>query len=66
MKDALTKDYIAQQASKSFTDDAQGFTDAVYEKSKTLQSAADKYKLQIQTATVGAEARTRNCRRTAR
>ncbi|SOE81734.1 peptidyl-prolyl cis-trans isomerase D [Caballeronia arationis] len=52
VKDALTKDYVAQQASKSLADDAQGFTDAVYEKSKTLQPAADKYKLQIQTATV--------------
>ncbi|CDY76526.1 Peptidyl-prolyl cis-trans isomerase PpiD [Caballeronia glathei] len=56
VKDALTKDYIAQQSSRSFTDDAQAFTDAVYEKSKTLQSAADKYKLQIQTATVGPKA----------
>lgn len=52
VKDALTKDYVAQQASKSLADNAQGFTDAVYEKSKTLQPAADKYKLQIQTATV--------------
>ncbi|MDR5750616.1 MULTISPECIES: SurA N-terminal domain-containing protein [unclassified Caballeronia] len=52
VKDVLTKDYVAQQASKSLADDAQGFTDAVYEKSKTLQPAADKYKLQIQTATV--------------
>jgi peptidyl-prolyl cis-trans isomerase D len=52
VKDALTKDYIAQQATKSLADNAQGFTDAVYEKSKTLQPAADKYKLQIQTATV--------------
>ena len=55
MKDALAKDYVAQQATKNLADDAQGFTDAVYEKSKTLQPAADKYKLQIQTATVGAK-----------
>ncbi len=55
VKDALAKDYVAQQATKSLADDAQGFTDAVYEKSKTLQPAADKYKLQIQTATVGAK-----------
>ena len=55
VKDAIAKDYVAQQATKSLADDAQGFTDAVYEKSKTLQPAADKYKLQIQTATVGAK-----------
>ncbi|CCD39840.1 Peptidyl-prolyl cis-trans isomerase ppiD [Candidatus Paraburkholderia kirkii UZHbot1] len=46
IKDALAKDYAAQQG-------AQGFTDLVYEKSKSLQPAADKYKLTIQTATVG-------------
>jgi peptidyl-prolyl cis-trans isomerase D len=53
VKDALTKDYVAQQAAKAFADSAQGFGDAVYEKAKTLQSAADKYKLPIQTASVG-------------
>jgi peptidyl-prolyl cis-trans isomerase D len=53
VKDALAKDYAAQQGAKGFADDAQGFTDAVYEKSKSLQAAADKYKLSIQTATVG-------------
>jgi peptidyl-prolyl cis-trans isomerase D len=56
VKDSLAKDYVAQQATKNFADAAQGFTDAVYEKSKTLQPAADKYKLQIQTATVGPKA----------
>ncbi|SAK55441.1 SurA N-terminal domain-containing protein [Caballeronia ptereochthonis] len=53
VKDALAKDYAAQQGTKGFADDAQGFTDLVYEKSKSLQPAADKYKLTIQTATIG-------------
>ncbi|MDR5833840.1 SurA N-terminal domain-containing protein [Caballeronia sp. LZ034LL] len=53
VKDALAKDYAAQQGAKGFADDSQGFTDLVYEKSKSLQPAADKYKLSIQTATVG-------------
>jgi len=53
VKDALAKDYAAQQGTKGFADDAQGFTDIVYEKPKSLQPAADKYKLTVQTATVG-------------
>jgi len=53
VKDALAKDYAAQQGTKGFAENAQGFTDLVYEKAKTLQPAADKYKLTIQTATVG-------------
>ncbi|SPB16406.1 PpiC-type peptidyl-prolyl cis-trans isomerase [Caballeronia novacaledonica] len=53
VKDALAKDYAAQQGTKGFAEDAQGFTDLVYEKAKSLQPAADKYKLTIQTATVG-------------
>ncbi len=53
VKDQVAKDYAAQAGTKGFTDDAQGFTDIVYEKSKTLQAAADKYKLTVQTATVG-------------
>jgi peptidyl-prolyl cis-trans isomerase D len=53
VKDALTKDYLAQQAAKSLADSAEGFTSIVYEKSKMLQPAADKYALQVQTATVG-------------
>jgi peptidyl-prolyl cis-trans isomerase D len=53
VKDAVAKDYAAQQGSKGFADSAQGFTDLVYEKEKSLQPAADKYKLTIQTATVG-------------
>ncbi|WP_250513094.1 SurA N-terminal domain-containing protein [Caballeronia sp. INDeC2] len=53
VKDALAKDYAAQQGTKGFAEDAQGFTDLVYEKAKTLQPAADKYKLTIQTATIG-------------
>ena len=65
VKDQITKDVDAQQASKNFADDAEGFTSIVYEKSKSLQPAADKYKLQIQTATVG-RSRIRSCRLTAR
>ncbi|BBP96206.1 peptidylprolyl isomerase [Burkholderia sp. SFA1] len=53
VKDALAKDFTAQQGTKGFADAAQGFTDLVYEKAKSLQPAADKYKLAIQTATVG-------------
>jgi len=52
VKDALTKDYVTQQAAKNLSEDADGFTALVYEKSKTLQPAADKYGLQMQTATV--------------
>ncbi len=55
VKDALTKDYVAQQAAKTLTESADGFTSTVYEKSKTLQPAADKYKLTIQTATIGSK-----------
>ncbi|KND59130.1 Peptidyl-prolyl cis-trans isomerase PpiD [Candidatus Burkholderia verschuerenii] len=56
VKDQVAKDYAAQAGTKGFVDDAQGFTDTVYEKSKTLQAAADKYKLTVQTATVGPKA----------
>jgi peptidyl-prolyl cis-trans isomerase D len=52
VKDQITHEYIAQQAAKNLADDADGFTSLVYEKSKSLQPAADKYNLQIQTATV--------------
>jgi len=52
VKDEITREYVAQQAAKSLADDADGFTSLVYEKSKTLQPAADKYNLQIQTAAV--------------
>jgi peptidyl-prolyl cis-trans isomerase D len=52
VKDALAKDLKAQLAAKAFTDDSDGFTSLVYEKAKSLQPAADKYKLQLQTATV--------------
>ncbi|KMQ80510.1 Peptidyl-prolyl cis-trans isomerase ppiD [Candidatus Burkholderia pumila] len=53
MKGSVLNDYTAQQGTKGFADNAQGFTDLVYEKAKSLQPAADKYKLAIQTATVG-------------
>ncbi|WP_158935846.1 SurA N-terminal domain-containing protein [Burkholderia sp. S171] len=55
VKDAITKEVVAQQAAKSLADGAEGFTSTVYEQSKSLQPAADKYKLQIQTATVGSK-----------
>jgi peptidyl-prolyl cis-trans isomerase D len=52
VKDTIAKDYVAQQAAKNLSEDAEGFTALVYEKSKTLQPAADKYGLQLQSATV--------------
>ncbi|MCA8255610.1 SurA N-terminal domain-containing protein [Burkholderia sp. AU31624] len=52
VKDQIAVDLKQQYASKAFTDNAEGFTSTVYEKAKTLQPAADKYKLTIQTATV--------------
>lgn len=52
VKDSIAKDVKAQLATKAFGDDAEGFTSTVYEQAKSLQPAADKYKLQIQTATV--------------
>jgi peptidyl-prolyl cis-trans isomerase D len=52
VKDEITREYVAQLAAKNLADDADGFTSLVYEKSKSLQPAADKYNLQIQTATV--------------
>jgi len=55
VKDQITKEVVAQQAAKNLADDAEGFTSTVYEQSKSLQPAADKYKLQIQTATVGSK-----------
>jgi peptidyl-prolyl cis-trans isomerase D len=55
VKDQITKEVVAQQAAKNLADNAEGFTSTVYEQSKSLQPAADKYKLQIQTATVGSK-----------
>jgi peptidyl-prolyl cis-trans isomerase D len=52
VKDQIEKDLKAQQAAKAFSDGSDAFTSAVYEQAKTLQPAADKYKLKIQTATV--------------
>ncbi len=53
VRDQVAKEYAAQSGTKGFADDLQGFTDTVYEKSKSLQPAADKYKLTVQAATVG-------------
>ncbi len=52
VKDSIAKDLKTQMATKAFVDDSEGFTSIVYEQAKSLQPAADKYKLQIQTATV--------------
>jgi peptidyl-prolyl cis-trans isomerase D len=52
VKDQIAKDLKTQLAGKAFSDSSEGFTSLVYEKAKSLQPAADKYKLQLQTATV--------------
>ncbi|KIG11436.1 SurA N-terminal domain-containing protein [Caballeronia concitans] len=52
VKDSIAKDYAAQEGSNAFAAAATGLNDIVYEKAKSLQPAADKYKLTIQTATV--------------
>ncbi|EDT37778.1 SurA N-terminal domain-containing protein [Burkholderia ambifaria] len=52
VKDQIAVQLKQQYAATAFSDNAEGFTSTVYEKAKTLQPAADKYKLAIQTATV--------------
>ncbi|MPW06282.1 peptidylprolyl isomerase [Paraburkholderia sp. CNPSo 3155] len=52
VKDQIAREVKTQLASKAFTDNSEGFTSLVYEKAKSLQPAADKFKLPIQTATV--------------
>ncbi|TDV17290.1 SurA N-terminal domain-containing protein [Paraburkholderia caballeronis] len=52
VKPTIVAEVKAQQASKLFTEATDGFTSLVYEQSKTLQPAADKFHLQIRTATV--------------
>ncbi|KDB06725.1 hypothetical protein LIG30_0346 [Burkholderia sp. lig30] len=52
VKDAIAADLKQQYAAKAFSDNSEGFSSIVYEKAKSLQPAADKYKLTIQTATV--------------
>jgi peptidyl-prolyl cis-trans isomerase D len=52
VKARIATDLKAQLAAKAFTEGSEGFTSLVYEKAKSLQPAADKYKLPIQTATV--------------
>jgi peptidyl-prolyl cis-trans isomerase D len=52
VKDQIAKEVKTQLATKAFTDSSEGFTSLVYEKAKSLQPAADKFKLPIQTATV--------------
>jgi peptidyl-prolyl cis-trans isomerase D len=52
VKASIVNDVKAQQAGKLVVDDSDGFSSLVYEQSKSLQPAADKYKLTLQTATV--------------
>ncbi|MEM5330682.1 SurA N-terminal domain-containing protein [Paraburkholderia sp. JHI2823] len=52
VKAQIANEVKAQQAAKLLADASDGFTSTVYEQAKTLQPAADKYKLTIQTATV--------------
>ncbi|WP_321816534.1 MULTISPECIES: SurA N-terminal domain-containing protein [unclassified Paraburkholderia] len=52
VKGQILNDVKTQQAAKLLADAADGFTSTVYEQAKSLQPAADKYKLTIQTATV--------------
>ncbi|KVK73350.1 SurA N-terminal domain-containing protein [Burkholderia sp. MSMB1498] len=52
VKESIAADLKQQFAAKAFADNAEGFSSTVYEKAKSLQPAADKYKLTIQTATV--------------
>ncbi|WP_028225035.1 SurA N-terminal domain-containing protein [Paraburkholderia ferrariae] len=52
VKASIVNDVKTQQAAKLLADDADGFSSLVYEQSKSLQPAADKYKLTVQTATV--------------
>jgi peptidyl-prolyl cis-trans isomerase D len=52
VKPQILTEVKAQMAAKQFSDASDSFTSVVYEQSKTLQPAADKFHLQIQTATV--------------
>jgi len=52
VKPTIVAEVKAQQAAKLFSDATDGFSSLVYEQAKTLQPAADKFHLQIQTATV--------------
>ncbi|PLZ03706.1 peptidylprolyl isomerase [Burkholderia sp. WAC0059] len=52
VKASIVNAVKAQQAAKLMSDESDGFSSTVYEQAKSLQPAADKYKLPIQTATV--------------
>lgn len=52
VKATIVNDVKAQMAAKLLADATEGFSSTVYEQSKTLQPAADKFKLTLQTATV--------------
>ncbi|WP_372657853.1 SurA N-terminal domain-containing protein, partial [Hydrogenophaga sp.] len=50
MRAEIEADLKKQQAQKRFVESAEAFTNLVYEKADTLQAAADRLKLQVQTA----------------
>ena len=52
VKASILNDVKTQQAAKVLAEASEGFTSLVYEQSKSLQPAADKFKLTIQTATI--------------
>ncbi|KAF1025781.1 MAG: Peptidyl-prolyl cis-trans isomerase D [Burkholderia plantarii] len=52
VKDAIAIEWKQQSAAKTFSDNSDAFSSLVYEKPKSLQPAADKYKLTVQTATL--------------
>lgn len=52
VKAAVASEVKSQQAAKLLADESEGFSSTVYEQAKSLQPAADKYKLTLQTATV--------------
>ncbi|RQZ76604.1 peptidylprolyl isomerase [Burkholderia glumae] len=52
VKESIAAELKQQYAAKAFSDNSEGFSSSVYEKAKSLQPTADKYKLTLQTATV--------------
>ncbi|KAF1016732.1 MAG: SurA N-terminal domain-containing protein [Burkholderia sp.] len=52
VKDSIATELKQQFGGKAFSDTSEGFSSLVYEQEKSLQPAAEKYKLTIQTATV--------------
>jgi peptidyl-prolyl cis-trans isomerase D len=52
VKGVIAADLKNQQAAKAYADNAEAFTNSVYEQADNLKPAADKFKLQVQSATV--------------